>query len=59
MIYIIHKILALPKNHLNYVKDNIFEYFFKTHNRLLFLLKIYFYITYNDEKSKAWRRKNN
>ena len=36
MIYIIHKILALLKNHLNYLKDNIFECFFKKYNRLLF-----------------------
>ena len=36
MIYIIHKILVFIKNHLNYLKDNIFECFFKKHNRLLF-----------------------
>ena len=36
MIYIIHKILVLLKNHLNYLKDNIFECFFKKYNRLLF-----------------------
>ena len=36
MIYTIHKILVLIKNHLNYIKDNIFEYFFKKCNRLLF-----------------------
>ena len=29
MIYIIHKILELLKNHLIYLKDNIFECFFK------------------------------
>ena len=34
MIYIIHKILVLLKNHLNYLKDNIFEFFFKKYNRL-------------------------
>ena len=28
MIYIIHKILTLPKNYLNYLKHNIFECFF-------------------------------
>ena len=28
MIYIIHKILVLLKNHLNYFKDSIFECFF-------------------------------
>ena len=37
MIYTIHKILVLIKNHLNYLKDNIFECFFKKYNRLLFL----------------------
>ena len=35
MIYIIHKILVLIKNHLSYLKDNIFECFFKKYNRLL------------------------
>ena len=39
MIYIIHKILAFLKNHLNYLKDNILECFLKKCNRLLFLLK--------------------
>ena len=29
MIYIIHKMLVLLKNRLNYLKDNIFECFFK------------------------------
>ena len=43
MIYIIHKILILIKNHLNYLKDNIFEFFFKKYNRLLFFLKINFF----------------
>ena len=27
-IYIIHKILVLIKNHMNYLKDNIFEWTF-------------------------------
>ena len=36
MIYIIHKILVLLKNHLNYLKDSIFECFFKEYNRLSF-----------------------
>ena len=34
-IHIIHKILVLFKNHLNYLKDNIFECFFKKYNRFL------------------------
>ena len=37
MICIIHKILVLIKNHINYFKDNISEFFFKKYNRLLFL----------------------
>ena len=39
MIYRIHEILVLIKNHLNYLKDNIFECFFKKHNGLLFKKK--------------------
>ena len=35
MIYIIHKILVLFKNHLNYLKD-IFKFFLKKYSRLLF-----------------------
>ena len=42
MIYIIHKIIVLLKNHLNYLKDSIFECFFKKNNGG----------TYNDGKSK-------
>ena len=38
MIYIIHKMLVLLKNHLSYIKDNIFECFFKKFVRLLLLL---------------------
>ena len=55
MIYIIHKILALLKNYLNYLKDNIFECFFKKYNRLLFFKKNNFFhnMQYNDEKAKA------
>ena len=30
MIYIIHKMLVLLKNHLNYLKDNIFECFLRS-----------------------------
>ena len=37
MIYINHKMLVLLKNHLNYLKDGIFESFFKEYNRLLFI----------------------
>ena len=34
MIYIIHKMLALLKNNLNYLKGSISECFFKKYNRL-------------------------
>ena len=44
MIYIINKILVLFKNHLNYLKDNIFKCFFKKYNRLLFLKKWKVYV---------------
>ena len=37
MVYIIHKILVLLKYHLHYLKNNIFESFFKKYNRLLLL----------------------
>ena len=53
MIYIIHTILILIKNDLNYLKDNIFEFFFKKHKRFLFLKKLTFFIIYNDGKSKV------
>ena len=39
LTYIIHKMLVLPENYLNYFKDNIFEWFFKEYNRVLFFLK--------------------
>ena len=39
MIYIIHKMLVLLKNHLNYLKDNIFECFFNKYNRILFFFE--------------------
>ena len=53
MIYTIHTILALLKNHLNYLKGNISQYLFKMYNRLLlFFKKIIFFTAYNDGKSK-------
>ena len=39
MIYIIHKMLALLTDHLNYLKDNIFGGFLKKYDKLLFFLK--------------------
>ena len=43
MIYIIHKMLVLLKNNLNYLKDNILECFFKEYNRLLIFYKKLFF----------------
>ena len=36
-IYIIHKILVLLKNQLNYLKNSIFKCFFKEYNRLFLI----------------------
>ena len=33
MIYIIHEMLVLLGNHLNYMKDSIFESFFEEFNK--------------------------
>ena len=35
MIYIVHKMLVLLENQLNYLKDNIFEFLFKEYSRRL------------------------
>ena len=35
MIYIVHQMLVLVRNHLNYLKDNIFNYLFKSYHRFL------------------------
>ena len=44
MIYIIHKMLLLLKNHPNYIKDIIFKCFFEECNRLLsFSKKLIFF----------------
>ena len=43
MIDIIHKMLVLLKNHLDYLKDSIFKCFFKEYNTLLFFKKINFF----------------
>ena len=42
MIDIFHKVIVLVRNHLNYFKDNIFEFFFIDWNRLLFFKIIVF-----------------
>ena len=45
MIYIINKMLVLLKNHLNYIKDSIFECFFEEYNKLcsFFFFKTIFF----------------
>ena len=48
MIYIIHKILVLIKNHLNYLKDNLFECFSRSIIDFYVFKKLIFFITYND-----------
>ena len=53
MIYLIHKILILIKNQLNYFKNNVFEFFFKKYNRLSFFFYYFFFIIYDDGKSRA------
>ena len=35
IICIIHKMLVLLKNHLNYIKDSIFKCFFKEYDKIL------------------------
>ena len=58
MIYLIHEMLVLLKNNLNYL--SIFECFFKECKiRLFFFLKIIFFTTCNDEKFKPRRNKHN
>ena len=53
MIYIIHEISVLLKNHLNYLQV-ILECFFKEYNRLFLKQKTYnFFTTYNDKKFKS------
>ena len=42
MICIIRKMLVLLKNHLNYLRDNIFKCFFKKYDKLLFFEKKFF-----------------
>ena len=43
VIYIIHAMLILLKNNLNYFKNSIFECFFKEYKRLLIFLNNYFH----------------
>ena len=53
MIYLIHKILIFIKIHLNYLKNNIFEFFFKKYIDFYLFKKLISFITYNDVKSKV------
>ena len=55
MICTIHKILVLIKNHLNYLKDNVYECFFEKYiTHFYFFKKNYFtFIKYNDGKFKS------
>ena len=40
--FLIHKILVLIKSHMNYLKDNIFERFFKSKTDFYFFQKKFF-----------------
>ena len=40
--YLVHKIIVLIQNHLNYLQNYIFEFFFMKYNRLLLLLLLLF-----------------
>ena len=42
IIYIIHKVLVLLKNQLNYFEDSIFECFFIKYHRFLSFFKLFF-----------------
>ena len=64
MIYIIHKMLALLKNHLNYLKDNSNVFLRSIIENIIgvgvfFIFLNFFFSTYNDRKFKSCRRKNN
>ena len=42
MVYLIYKILLLIKSHMNYLKDNLFEFFLRSVTDFYFLEKISF-----------------
>ena len=42
MVYLIYKILLLIKSHMNYLKDNLFEFFLISVIDFYFLEKIFF-----------------
>ena len=52
-IHITRKILVMIKNHLNYLKDNISECYFRVKYNGIFFFLIIFLIIYNDRKSKV------
>ena len=59
MIYVIHKILVLLKNHLNYFKSSIYECFSKTIiDFYLFYRKAISSTIYNVGKSNVSKRKH-
>ena len=58
VIYIIHKMLVLLENHLNYLKVSIFECFLSSIIDLFFF-KVTFFATHNDGNFKLFKRKNN
>ena len=53
MVFIIHKISVLLKNHLNYLEDSILKRLLRTIIEFYFLKKIILFTTYNDGKFKA------
>ena len=53
MTYIIHKMLVLLKNHLNYLKGNIFNAFLRSIINFYIFLKNIFFLIYNEENSKT------
>ena len=53
LIYIIHKMVVLSKNQLNYLKDSIFECFFK--EKPFFKRKKNFFTTYKEKIIKDIR----
>ena len=59
IISLIHEVFL--KNKLNYLKDSTFECFFKEYNILTFIFffkKKIFFITYNNENFRSYRRKH-
>ena len=53
MIHITREILVLIKNHLTYLKDNIFECFLRSIIDFYFLKKLFFFKIYNNGKFKS------